>query len=193
MPYFAALVMTAICLYHIPVCLALVISDKGCAAAFRPVSPKSALSTAIKRAKGTKKPVRRKKTEKTLSRMMLPLRKFSTLRAVIPYITVDLFHISANVGLDDAAHTALLCGLLTSVSHMINSRALDGDVHITPDFNSPRLEGRIHIVLTLRMNRAISAAARTALSAEENTPITRALRAFYRIKNFRPAHTTPGR
>lgn len=193
MPFAAAAISILFCLAHLPVCLALVISDKGCAAAFRPVSPKSALNAALKRSKGIKKPVRRKKAEKTFSRMMLPLRKFSTLRAVLPYITIDLFHISVIVGLDDAAHTALFCGFLTSAAHMINSRALDGHVRITPDFNSPRLEGHLHIVLTLRMNRALSAAARTALSAKENTPIIRALRAFHRIKNFRPAHTTPGR
>lgn len=187
MPFFAAIIMTCFYIVNLPITAAFVVSDKGCAAAFRPVSPASALKAAKQAAKSNKK-----KAPKKSSRLLMPLRTFETAKNLLPYINLEYFRINARVGLDDAAFTALFAAFLTSAAHIINCRAeFPGKISVTPDFNNPCLEGEICAAVSVPVRFVLKAAALAAMETDDSTPIIRILRLCARICRLQNGHNKP--
>jgi len=187
MPWLAAVIMIFIYIYNMPFAAAVVITEKGIAAAFRPVSYASALKAARKNLSHPEKT--KKKKENAISRLMMPLRTFSTIRELLPHVSLEYFRIKAHIGFDDAACTALFCGSLVAAGHAVACRAKNpGTVSVIPDFNSPRLSGEICAVFSISVGDAINAASIGALLEETNTPIVRVLRQYARIRRFEPGN-----
>jgi len=188
MHWLAALVMALIYLHNIPVTAAIVATEGGWAASFRPFSPMAAVKAArknidAKRRPGTEgKKDKKEKNEKGLSRLMLPLRTLPAAAQLLPYVSLEHFHINACIGLDDAAVTALVCGFLTSAGHMILCRAGDGgQVDVRPEFNAPCLRGEICAVMRVSTGSAMNAVARVAASEAGDAPVLRFFRAYGKI------------
>jgi hypothetical protein len=174
MPWLAALAMALLYLYNVPIVVAFVWNKSGRGLAVRPFSPRAACRAAEKYARSQKKRKRKKR-----SKIALSLRAVDAMKQLLPAVTLEYIRMQARLGLDDAAATALACGALNSLCHILGCRARERDaLMISPEFNRTCIEVDACAVISVRVCDALRAAAKTAQNKRAHAPIQRFLRIY---------------
>lgn len=143
MPFIAAVIMTGIYMYNLPLMIAFMWREQGFGVGVGVIEPAYALKVARSHIINGKKraPGRKRKPGMTL-KMIRSLR--------IEYFSARLY-----IGTGDAAATALLCGAARSLAGVLAGAARQSVTDIRPEFSGNCLRGEAAIVFSVTAGRIL--------------------------------------